>query len=102
MRTRPTFKMCICATIVNLALMNSSFANQTIRICIGEDQANGCPVSKDAMFGCGTTIDAAASQVCAITREGNKVISPYRVIHQGSHEGGRCGYEWYQVTCLDQ
>jgi hypothetical protein len=83
-------------------LIGTASADQTVRVCIGEDQANGCPVSKDAMFGCGMSIDAAAGQVCTVTRDGKKVVSPYRVMHQGSHDGGRCGYEWYQVTCLDQ
>jgi hypothetical protein len=103
MADRPALNItALLFTVIAILLPGrNASADQTIRICIGEDQANGCPVSKDAMFGCGTSIDVAASQVCA-TKDGRKTVSPYRAIHQGSHDGGRCGYEWYLVTCLGQ
>jgi hypothetical protein len=89
------------ATVLFLTLAETSaFADYTVRICIGEDQANGCPVSKDAMFSCGTSYDEAASLVCTITVSGQKKVKPYRAIPQGTHEGGRCGYGWALVTCI--
>ena len=69
------------------------------RVCFGEDQANGCPVGHDAMFGCGVSIDDAAQQLCAITQNGQKTVAPYNYVHQGSHSGGHCGYEWYSLNC---
>jgi hypothetical protein len=94
-------KIGAAALIFAMAFVPAMAAERNVRVCMGEDQANGCPVSRDAMFGCGVSIDAAASQVCAITKNGQKTVSPYRYLHQGSHEGGRCGYEWYSVTCID-
>jgi hypothetical protein len=96
-----------CLTIAVFALLSTlsterATADQTFRVCMGEDQANGCPVSKDAMFGCGVSPDAAAQSVCAVTRDGQKTVPGYRTVHEGSHDGGRCGYEWYRVTCLDK
>src|SRR5437660_141142 len=70
------------------------------RVCIGEYE-DKCPVSKDAMFGCGTTFDQAATSLCAITVDGQKKVSPYRVIPQGTHDGNRCGYSWGRIQCLD-
>jgi hypothetical protein len=71
----------------------SAFADQTFRVCSGEDQANGCPVSKDVMFGCGVSPDQMATSVCAITSAGQKKVQDYRIVRQGSHDGGSCGYE---------
>jgi hypothetical protein len=75
-------------------------ADQAFRVCSGEDQANGCPVSKDVMFGCGVSPDQMATSVCTITDNGQKKVQPYRIVRQGSHDGGQCGYEWYSVTCI--
>ena len=101
MRSIQLIRAACGVSIISLCLSTSinSAAADTIRVCFGEDQANGCPVNKDAMFGCGVSIDQAAEQVCAITRKGVKEVAPYNYIHQGSHEGGRCGYEWYSLTC---
>jgi hypothetical protein len=80
-----------------------AFADRDVRVCIGEDQANGCPVAHNAMYRCNTTIVDAAKAVCTVyNRNGTQTVSPFRFVHQGSHEGGHCGYEWYVVTCVGQ
>jgi hypothetical protein len=75
-------------------------ASTDFRVCIGEIE-NNCPVAHTAMFGCGTTFDDAAKIVCAITKDGQKNVSPYRVIPQGTHDGNRCGYSWGLIQCYD-
>jgi hypothetical protein len=70
------------------------------RVCIGEIE-NNCPVAHNSMFGCGTSFDQAAAVICAITVDGKKKISPYRVVPQGTHDGNRCGYSWGIIQCLD-
>ena len=79
----------------------SSAGAVDIRVCIGEYE-DKCPVSKQAFFGCGTTFDQAANSVCAITIDGQRKVSPYRVIKQGDHDGNRCGYTWGVIQCLDR
>ncbi|TCU17885.1 hypothetical protein EV132_1031 [Rhizobium sullae] len=76
-----------------------ALADYKVRICTGEDQANGCPVSHDAMFGCGVSYDQAAEVVCTVTENAQKQVLPYTVLPQGTHSGGRCGYGWALVTC---
>jgi hypothetical protein len=95
--------LCCCGGVIfgTISWIGLALAD-TFRVCMGEDQANGCPVSHDAMFGCGVSIDQAASQLCAITQNGQKTVAPYNYVHQGSHEGGRCGYEWYSLNCRFQ
>jgi hypothetical protein len=85
------------APVVSI-LPSAAFADH-FRVCMGENQANGCPVSHDAMFGCGVSIDDAANQLCAVTTNGQKTVAPYNYVHQGSHGGNRCGYEWYDLNC---
>jgi len=72
------------------------------RLCIGEyDQR--CPVSHNVFAGCGASPDIVAADTCAkTTRDGKKESVPYRLIHQGSHGGNRCGYEWYLIECQDK
>ena len=96
------FLFCAVLGFVGLSTSKLVFADYKLRICIGEDQANGCPVAKDAMFGCGTTADHGAENVCTITKNGKKEVLSYRLVHEGSHSGGRCGYEWYLVTCMSK
>ena len=81
-----------------LMVQNPAAAESTIRACIGE---NNCPVAVQAMFACGSTVDTVAASVCTITRNGQRTVSAYRIILQGSHEGDHCGYRWFQVVCLD-
>jgi hypothetical protein len=75
-------------------------ADYAKRVCGGEDQANGCPVGKDIMLGCNPTEDQAAEAACSYTSNGVKKIYDYHVDREGSHDGGRCGYVWYRVTCF--
>ena len=89
----------ITSTVMTLSTLAHS--EYRVRVCVGEDQANGCPVTHDAMFGCGTSFDEAAESVCTVTSGGKKSVLPYSIIKQGSHSGGRCGYDWAQVTCRD-
>jgi hypothetical protein len=71
----------------------------TVRACIGEKI---CPVNVQAMFPCGSTEQGASNNICTIyVGDGRKVISPYRIVHQGDHEGNHCGYAWFLVTCFD-
>jgi len=100
-KNKTVFSFSVIAIVYGLAGVPAN-ADQTYRVCTGEDQANGCPVSKDAMFGCGTSPDQMAASVCTVTVDGQKKVQPYRVLRQGSHDGGRCGYEWYAVTCVSQ
>jgi hypothetical protein len=71
------------------------------QVCIGQLEQN-CPVAPTATFGCGTTFDQAAAMVCAVTVDGLKKISPYRIIPQGTKGGNQCGYAWGVIQCLDQ
>jgi hypothetical protein len=76
-------------------------ADYSKRVCGGEDQANGCPVGKDIMLGCNPTPQQLIAAACTIYKpDGTRTTLPARIEHQGSHEGGRCGYEWYSVTCI--
>jgi hypothetical protein len=86
--------------ILSLLLSSSAHAEYSVRICIGED-GNKCPVQYEAFYGCGTSYDNAAEDVCTITNNGQKEVLRYRMIKQGTHEGGQCGYGWFRVTCLD-
>lgn len=71
------------------------------RLCIGEFDEK-CPVGHDVYAGCGADPDVVADSTCAISLQGKKTLVPHRLIHQGSHSGNRCGYEWYSIECLDQ
>jgi len=89
--------------LMSLVILQATpaFADYTRRVCGGEDQANGCPVSKDIMLGCNPTIQQVIAAACTIYRSnGQKEVLDARVDRQGSHDGGRCGYVWYSVTCL--
>jgi hypothetical protein len=88
--------------VLGLAAIYTAPANADYnkRVCGGEDQANGCPVSKDIMLGCNPTPDDAGRAACSYTRNGQTKVYDYHVDRQGSHDGGKCGYVWYQVTCM--
>lgn len=91
------------AGIVNCAVnIAPSSADMKFRPCVGEYD-DKCPVAHDAWFGCGTTPDQMGQTLCTVHYpDGKTKTSPYRYVHQGSHEGNRCGYEWYSLTCLDE
>jgi hypothetical protein len=90
---------------LGLVLAPGSLARaQTVefRVCIGEREAN-CPVAHNAWFGCGTSFDDAARQLCTVTRpDGQRSTSAYRIIPQGSAGGNRCGYSWGIIQCIGQ
>jgi hypothetical protein len=87
------------ALVIVANLGSPVLADRQIRVCIGQYD-NKCPVIYDAFFGCGTTLDTAATNVCTITRNGKKEVLPYQIIHQGDHSGNRCGYVWFLVICI--
>src|SRR5258708_654295 len=60
-------------------------------ICIGEHR-DQCPQDTKAWFNCGTTYDQAAQMVCSINVDGNKKVSPYKILPQRDRSGNRCGY----------
>jgi hypothetical protein len=100
--------MAIKRAFASTIILSGLFAFQTVpadadytkRVCGGEDQANGCPVSKDIMLGCNPSPDDAGRAACAYTSNGQTKVYNYHVDRQGSHDGGRCGYVWYLVTCF--
>ena len=96
---RSITRILIIVILISFRLILPATASN-FRVCIGEIE-NNCPVAHDAMFSCGTTFDQAASTLCAITADGQKKVSPYRVVPQGTHDGNRCGYSWGIIQCLD-
>jgi hypothetical protein len=100
MTTKRVFGSAI--VLLSLAAFQAApaIADYAKRVCGGEDQANGCPVSHDIMLGCNPTEEQVAAAACTITRNGQRVLLDYHVDRQGSHSGGKCGYAWYLVTCF--
>jgi hypothetical protein len=96
----------IKSTLGSLVLLSSaqlaitSSYGRDYRLCIGEFDEK-CPVSHNVFAGCGTDPDTVADNTCAVTVQGQKKFLPHRLIHQGSHDGNRCGYEWYQIECIE-
>jgi hypothetical protein len=68
------------------------------RFCIG---GGNCPVVVQVMKNCGSDADQIAQEVCTIHRPGgeNRVLE-YQLLHEGTRDGGKCGYNWYTVVCL--
>ncbi len=86
-----------------LSLVSTFFsfaAAREYRLCVGEFDEK-CPVSHNVFAGCGANADTVADNTCAIRLQGQLRHIPYRLIHQGSHDGNRCGYEWFSIECLD-
>ncbi len=78
-----------------------ALADYSKRVCGGEDQANGCPVSKDIMLGCNPTPQQLIAAACTVYKpDGTTSVYSARIERQGSHDGGSCGYAWYLVTCI--
>jgi hypothetical protein len=77
-----------------------SAAAKDYRLCIGEFDGKS-PVAPIVYAGCGADPQKVAAETCAIYVEGQPKAVPYRLIHEGSHDGNRCGYEWYTIQCLE-
>ncbi|MER9740895.1 hypothetical protein [Mesorhizobium sp. M0187] len=89
------------ARVLTVLMLTTSFpasADQTFKVCMG---GNGCPWAGDTWFPCGTSIDQMAVNVCTITADGKKTVSPYRVIQKEIMSGGACGFGLWEVTCVD-
>ncbi|MER8689692.1 hypothetical protein [Mesorhizobium sp. M0028] len=84
-----------------LAFAGPAAADYTKRVCGGEDQANGCPVSTDIMVGCNPSPADAVRAACTIISNGQEKVLDGHADRQGSHGGGSCGYTWYLVTCME-
>ena len=79
-------------------LIATASADTRHRICIGE---KACSVSVPSLYPCGTTVDAAAHELCAVHEPSGTVnVYPWDWTYQGSHEGDQCGYTWGVITCL--
>lgn len=90
----------ICFSLLSWLASSTIGHTAEYRLCIGEFDEK-CPVSHTVWAGCGSNPDTVADNTCAITVQGQKKFVPHRLVHQGSHEGNRCGYEWYSIVCLD-
>ena len=68
------------------------------RFCIG---SGNCPVLVQVMKNRGSDVDQIAQEICTIHRVGgeNRVLE-YQLLHEGTRDGGKCGYNWYTVVCL--
>jgi hypothetical protein len=90
------------AAVAIFALIQSvpAGADYSKRVCGGQDQANGCPVAKDIMLGCNPTEAQVGDSACSYWENGTRKTFPFHAEHQGSHDGGSCGYEWWLVTCF--
>lgn len=86
------------ASIIAAIVTMGTAAAGSYRVCIGDD-GNKCPVAHTAFFGCGTTADAAAVSLCTVTSGATKTVLPYQIVSQDWHDGGHCGYSWFEVNC---
>ncbi|MEJ0013388.1 MAG: hypothetical protein WDM94_12350 [Bauldia sp.] len=70
---------------------------RAIRACIGDKV---CPVAVAAMFPCGYTELQVATEVCTLYKaDGSTAVLDHSIVHQGTHAGNKCGYDWFLVTC---
>jgi hypothetical protein len=68
------------------------------RFCIG---SGNCPVVVQVMKNCGSDADQIAQEICTIHRAGRERRElEYQLLHEGTRDGGKCGYNWYTVVCL--
>lgn len=98
LRIRSSILLGLLAAGVLFALAQPASADAfTKRVCIGEEQS-GCPEVSDPalVFSCGTDPRDVAQIVC----RGDGVQRQNNVLREGSRGGGRCGYEWYLITCV--
>jgi hypothetical protein len=68
------------------------------RFCIG---SGNCPVLVQVMKNCGSDADQIAQEICTVRRAGGERRElEYQLLHEGTRDGGKCGYNWYTVVCL--
>jgi hypothetical protein len=67
------------------------------RFCIG---SGNCPVVVQVMKNCGSDADQIAQEICTVRRGGERRELEYQLLHEGTRDGGKCGYNWYTVVCL--
>lgn len=81
---------------------SSAIADYSKRVCGGEGDKDKCPVTVDIMIGCNPTDVDAVAAACTVISNGQRKVLNGHADPQGTHEGGRCGYRWYQVTCFTE
>jgi hypothetical protein len=101
MTWRLVFFFFIALAAVSAVTTIPAMADQTFRICIGENE-NLCPTAKNAWFPCGTLMETAARSVCTIYTSTGKAVKPFRILQVYDVSGNKCGYLGIDVTCLDQ
>jgi hypothetical protein len=68
------------------------------RFCIG---SGNCPVLVQVTRNCDSKADQIAQEICTIHRAGGESrVLEYQLLHEGTRDGGKCGYNWYTVVCL--
>ncbi len=77
----------------------SEALSQSTRFCIGEKR---CPASSPSLYPCGSNAEQIAEEICTVRLGGgDKKVLPHRLEPEGTHNGHRCGYSWYKVTCIN-
>ena len=68
------------------------------RFCIG---SGNCPVLVQVTRDCGSNADQIAQEICTLHRPGGERRElEYQLLHEGTRDGGKCGYNWYTVVCF--
>src|SRR5262245_48471044 len=68
------------------------------RFCIG---SGTCPVVAPIIRNCGSDADQIAREICTLRRAGGERRElEYQLVHEGTRDGGKCGFNWYTVICL--
>ena len=102
MYNKLVYNVILCAAGLFLACVAPATADYTKRVCGGEGDKDKCPVATDIMIGCNPTEEDAVKAACTIISGGQKKVLDGHADNQGSHEGGKCGYRWYGVTCFQK
>src|SRR6476660_6650367 len=68
------------------------------RFCIG---SGNCPVVVQVTRNCGSDADQIAQEICVLRRAGGERRElEYQLLHEGTRDGGKCGFNWYTVVCI--
>jgi len=68
------------------------------RFCIG---SGNCPVLVQVTKNCGSDANQVAQEICTIHRAGGESRAlEYQLLHEGTRDGGKCGFNWYTAVCL--